>query len=305
MTQTLLVELLTEELPPKALANLGIAFAEGIYNRLVEQDLVDPDELGQAGLLQPWTWYATPRRLGVLIRHVRANAPDQPVRQKILPVSVALDANGAPTPPLAKKLVSLGFPDLKVSDLQRVADGKSDSFFYSYTKPGANLQSGLQTALEETIVKLPIPKVMSYQRPDGSTVQFVRPVHKLVALHGSGVIPITLLGLSASNTTFGHRFLSQDELSIGSAESYASTLQERGKVIADVGTPNVGHHFVILAEPVDDRIVSSVAAERQAHRRPRHCGGQPPATAGTMERSSLSFSGVLSPDPKRMSSSFR
>src|SRR6266566_1791972 len=76
-------------------------------------------------------------------------------------------------------------------------------------------------------------------------------------------------------------------------------------VIADVGAPNVGHHFVILAEPVDDRVISSVAAERQAHRRPRHCRGQPPATAGTMERSSLSCSGVLSPDPKRMSSSFR
>src|SRR2546425_1483744 len=76
-------------------------------------------------------------------------------------------------------------------------------------------------------------------------------------------------------------------------------------VIADVGAPNVGHHFVVLAEPVDDRVISSVAAERQAHRRPRHGGGQPPATAGTMERSSLSFSGVLSPEPKRMSSSFR
>src|SRR2546430_10109498 len=77
------------------------------------------------------------------------------------------------------------------------------------------------------------------------------------------------------------------------------------RVIADVGAPNIGHHFVVLTEPVDDRVVSSVAAERQAHRRPRHCRGQPPATAGTMERSSLSFSGVLSPDPNRMSSSFR
>src|SRR5438105_264761 len=76
-------------------------------------------------------------------------------------------------------------------------------------------------------------------------------------------------------------------------------------VIADIGAPDVGHHFVILAEPVNDRVVSGVAAERQAHRRPRHCPSQPPATAGTMERSSLSFSGVLSPEPKRMSSSFR
>src|SRR5438094_3853152 len=77
------------------------------------------------------------------------------------------------------------------------------------------------------------------------------------------------------------------------------------RVIADVGPPNIGHHFVVLTEPVDDRVVSSVTAERQAHCRPRHCRGQPPATAGTMERSSLSFSGVLSPDPNRRSSSFR
>jgi glycyl-tRNA synthetase beta chain len=229
MTQTLLIELLTEELPPKALAKLGKAFADGIVNGLKSRDFLEADSAATA--------YATPRRLAVSITKVRAVSPDKSIREKVLPVSVALDANGNGTPPLAKKLAALGFPDLTVADLERAQDGKAESFFYTYTAAGSALQAGLQAALEDSVAKLPIPKVMSYQRPDGATVQFVRPAHALVALHGDAVLPLTLLGLTGGNVTEGHRFLTapgQRAVTIANADAYAATLKEQGKVLASV-----------------------------------------------------------------------
>ncbi|MGH8806858.1 MAG: glycine--tRNA ligase subunit beta, partial [Noviherbaspirillum sp.] len=247
MNQTLLVELLTEELPPKALAKLGDAFAAGIFNGLKSRDFVEADS--------QLTAYATPRRLAVAISKVRAASPDKSIREKVLPVSVALDKDGNPAPPLAKKLAALGFPDLKVSDLERASDGKAESFFYTYTAPGSALQNGLQAALEETLGKLPIPKLMSYQRPDGSTVQFVRPAHKLIALHGGDIVPVTSLGLSAGRTTLGHRFLSQGELGIAHADSYAATLEEQGKVIASVGVRKEKIRASLLGKANGDQVL--------------------------------------------------
>jgi glycyl-tRNA synthetase beta chain len=230
MNQTLLVELLTEELPPKALAKLGEAFANGIFNGLQTRGFLTSDSVATA--------YATPRRLAVSISQVRASSPDKSIREKVLPVSVALDANGNPSAPLTKKLAALATlsnaGEIKLADLERAVDGKAESFFYTYTAAGSALHTGLQITLEEAIAKLPIPKVMSYQRPDGSTVQFVRPVHKLTALHGADVVPIAILGLAAGRTTLGHRFLSQGELSIKDAESYAGPLESQGKVIASI-----------------------------------------------------------------------
>lgn len=230
MNQTLLVELLTEELPPKALAKLGDAFAAGIVNGLKSRDFLEADSAA--------TVYATPRRLAVSITNVRATSPDKSIREKVLPVSVALNAEGAPTAPLLKKLAALAqsikVPEIKPGDLERASDGKADAFFYTYTAQGSALHGGLQAALEETIGKLPIPKVMSYQRPDGSTVEFVRPAHKLVALHGKAILPVALLGLAASRVTLGHRFLSQGELTIPDADSYADVLETQGKVIPSV-----------------------------------------------------------------------
>jgi glycyl-tRNA synthetase beta chain len=247
MTQTLLVELLTEELPPKALAKLGDAFANGILNGLKSRDFVEADAVATA--------YATPRRLAVTVTRVRATSPDKSIREKVLPVSVALDKEGNPAAPLAKKLAALGFPDLKVSDLERASDGKAESFFYTYTAPGSTLQNGLQTVLEETLGKLPIPKLMSYQRPDGSTVQFVRPAHKLIALHGADIVPVSALGLSADRTTLGHRFLSQGELSITDAESYATTLQGKGKTIPSVSARKEKIREELLAKAGDDKVL--------------------------------------------------
>jgi glycyl-tRNA synthetase beta chain len=225
MNQTLLVELQTEELPPKALVKLGAAFAAGIANGLKARDFLEADSVV--------TPYASPRRLAVSITKVRATSPDKTIREKVLPVTVALDKDGNPTAPLAKKLAALGFPDLKVADLERAQDGKAESFFYTYSAPGSALAAGLQPVLEETVAKLPIPKVMSYQRPDGETVQFVRPVHLLVALHGDQVLPLTLLGLTAGRTTTGHRFLSNGQpFDIAHADQYNTALKEQGKVVA-------------------------------------------------------------------------
>jgi glycyl-tRNA synthetase beta chain len=248
MNQTLLVELQTEELPPKALVKLGAAFASGIANGLRARDFLDADSVV--------TTYATPRRLAVSITNVRATSPDKTIREKILPVTVALDKDGNPTAPLAKKLAALGFPDLKISDLERAQDGKAESFFYTYTAPGSVLAAGLQPVLEETVAKLPIPKVMSYQRPDGDTVQFVRPVHSLLALHGETVVPLALLGLASGRSTLGHRFLSNGQpFDIVHADAYNELLKVFGKVVASAAERKESIRTQLLAKAGADQVL--------------------------------------------------
>ncbi|MFM0372537.1 glycine--tRNA ligase subunit beta [Paraburkholderia aspalathi] len=244
---TLLVELLTEELPPKALARLGDAFAEGIAQRLAAHDLIE----GELSFER----YATPRRLAVTIKNVRSVAPEKHVREKVLPVSVALDKDGQPTAPLAKKLAALGFPDFSVNDLERAQDGKAEAFFLRYAAPGATLAEGLQSALNETLAKLPIPKVMTYQRPDGTNVQFVRPVHRLTTLHGEQVVPVTALGVDADDTTLGHRFLSEGLVQIQHADSYADTLMHKGRVVANFADRKETIRTHLLAQADGDQVV--------------------------------------------------
>jgi glycyl-tRNA synthetase beta chain len=246
---TLLVELLTEELPPKALARLGDAFAEGIAQRLAARDLIE----GELSFER----YATPRRLAVTIRNVRDAAPEKHVREKVLPVSVALDKDGQPTAPLAKKLASLGFADFSVSDLERASDGKAEAFFLRYTAPGATLAEGLQAALDETLTvsKLPIPKVMTYQRPDGTNIQFVRPAQRLTALHGEQVVPVTALGIDSDDTTLGHRFLSEGFVQIQHADTYAETLRHKGHVVASFADRKETIRTHLLAQAEGDQVV--------------------------------------------------
>jgi glycyl-tRNA synthetase beta chain len=251
MTQTtqasLLVELLTEELPPKALARLGDAFAEGVAARLAARDLIEG--------APSFERYATPRRLAVLVKNVRNVAPEKAVREKVLPVSVALDANGQPTAPLAKKLAALGFPEFPVNELERASDGKNEAFFLRYSAPGATLADGLQAALDETLAKLPIPKVMKYQRPDGSDVQFVRPVHRLIALHGEEVVPVTAFGIDADDTTRGHRFLSEGLIAFPNADEYAHTMQHKAHVIANFAERKASIREQLLAAAGADKVV--------------------------------------------------
>jgi glycyl-tRNA synthetase beta chain len=248
MSQTLLVELQTEELPPKALAKLGAAFAGGIASGLKTRDFLEADSVV--------TSYATPRRLAVSITGVRSTSPDKSIREKVLPVTVALDKEGNPSAPLAKKLAALGFPNLQIADLERAPDGKTESFFYTYTAPGSVLAAGLQPVLEDAVAKLPIPKLMSYQRPDGETVQFVRPVHSLLALHGADVVPLTLLGLAAGRTTLGHRFLSHGgAITIVSADHYQDVLKSEGKVVASVLERKNTIRSQLLAKAGADRVL--------------------------------------------------
>jgi len=248
MNQTLLVEIQTEELPPKALVKLGAAFANGIANGLKARDFLEADSVV--------TPYATPRRLAVSITNVRATSPDKQIREKVLPVSVALDKDGNPSAPLAKKLAALGFPDLQIGDLERAQDGKAESFFHTYTAAGSALADGLQDVLAETVAKLPIPKVMSYQRPSGDTVHFVRPVHLLLALHGEQVLPLSLLGLEAGRQTMGHRFLSHGgPITVDHADNYAAVLENEGKVLSSAEARKESIRTQLLEKAAGDQVL--------------------------------------------------
>ncbi|MBI1284564.1 MAG: glycine--tRNA ligase subunit beta [Thiobacillus sp.] len=224
--KALLVELFVEELPPKALKKLGEAFAASLAESLVAQGLAD----AKAAV----TDFATPRRLGVRIENVLARSADKPVSTKLMPVRVGLDAEGKATPALIKRLAALGADTSAVSQLRRAADGKSEALFHDGIAPGTTLTEGLPRALEAAMAKLPIPKVMTYQLADGwRTVNFVRPVHGLVALHGADIVPISVLGLQAGRDTQGHRFEARvNPVTIQSADSYASQLNDDGAVIA-------------------------------------------------------------------------
>ena len=224
----LLVELFVEELPPKALNQLGEAFAAGLAASLQAQGLAAPQAVVTA--------FASPRRLAVHVSAVASAAADRSVQQKLMPVGVALDATGAPTPALLKKLAALGYgsgPEV-VAQLKRAPDGKAEALFLDSTVPGATLADGLQRALAEALAKLPIPKLMGYQLADGwNTVHFVRPAHGLVALHGDAVVPISALGLTAGRSTRGHRFeASIDPIELRHADHYAAQMADEGAVIA-------------------------------------------------------------------------
>ncbi len=226
-TRNLLVELLVEELPPKSLKQLGYSFAELITASLKAQDLVAKESHVTA--------YASPRRLAVHITHVAAQAADKAVSQKLMPVAVGLDNQGQATPPLLKKLASLELDASIVPQLKRVLEGKTETLFLDSTAKGTQLMDGLQKALQETIAKLPIPKVMTYQLADGwQSVNFVRPAHALMALHGAEVVPVNILGLQAGRETHGHRFEAKvNPIVLKDADSYAHQLAVEGAVIAN------------------------------------------------------------------------
>ena len=252
-TQNLLVELFVEELPPKALKKLGEVFATHLCDQLKVQGLAAPDSRV--------TPFASPRRLAAHITHVAAKAADKTVRQKLMPVGVALDAGGNATPALLKKLQSIGADPSVVPHIQRVMDGKSEVLVLDTLVTGATLDAGLQKALDDTLSKLPIPKVMTYQLHQGcelpgwSSVQFVRPAHGLVALHGEAVVPVSVLGLKAGRSTHGHRFEAAcDPIEFASADDYAIDLREEGSVIAsfDERRSEIARQLKAAAESLDN-----------------------------------------------------
>ncbi len=225
-TKNLLVELFVEELPPKALKKIGDAFAQTLQASLAAQGLLEAGSM--------LTHFASPRRLGVHLTQVVNQADDKQVAQKLMPASVGLTADGKATPALLKKLTALGTDESAVAGLKRESDGKVDVLFFNSVVTGATLAEGLQKALEETLTKLPIPKVMTYQLADGwESVNFVRPAHGLVALYGADVVPVSVLGLQSGSTTHGHRFEAGiDPVFIRNADTYETQLASEGAVIA-------------------------------------------------------------------------
>ncbi len=230
----LLVELFVEELPPKALKKLGESFAQVLADSLKAQGLASADSVTTA--------FASPRRLAVHVTKVLSKAADQAVQQKLMPVNVGLNAEGQATPALLKRLAALGAGPEAVASLKRLPDGKTEALFFDSVKAGATLGEGLQKALDETLSKLPIPKVMNYQleqgpgadfQPGWTSVNFVRPAHGLVALHGDQVVPVSALGLVSGQQTQGHRFEAKvSPIVLRSADSYAEQLAHDGAVIA-------------------------------------------------------------------------
>jgi len=225
----LLVELLTEELPPKALPKLGQAFAEGLRAALDKHGLLAHGCQSVA--------YATPRRLAARLTQVRAQAPEQSYAEKLMPVKVGLTEDGSATPALIKKLAAKGLAHLDAGALARESDGRQDYLVARGLAPGAILADGLQAALDVAIAGLPIPKVMRYQLADGqTTVRFVRPAHGLTALFGADVVPVQALGLTAGRTLHGHRFLGGAPFDLAHADDYETRLAEEGRVIASFET---------------------------------------------------------------------
>jgi glycyl-tRNA synthetase beta chain len=249
-TASLLVELLTEELPPKALKRLGEAFADSILKGLTQDGLIEPATQIRR--------FASPRRLAVHFTAIRPQAPDRPKKEKLLPTAIALDASGKPTAPLIKKLAALGVTlgqGCELSDLQRENDGKQEQLFYEYTARGASLAQSLQSALTQAIEGLPIPKVMSYQLKAGQTVHFVRPAHGLVALYGNEILPVSSLGLTAGRTTQGHRFHCKVPITLDHADHYEEKLLTEGQVVASFEVRRSQIEKALNTKAAPDRVV--------------------------------------------------
>ena len=217
MTQTLLIELLTEDLPPKALNNLGNHLAASIAEGLEKAQLIE----GTA----EYTAYASPRRLAVQVKNVKAVQADQHVVKKGPAVANAMK-DGAPTKALEGFARSCG---AEIADLKIVNDGKQDVYAHEFTQQGKGLSELLEDIINQAVKKLPIPKVMRW---GSSTHTFVRPVHGLVVMHGADTVAANVLGLQSRNHTLGHRFLSQGEVVFAHADEYADKMRDAGKVIA-------------------------------------------------------------------------
>ncbi|HWL74118.1 MAG TPA: glycine--tRNA ligase subunit beta, partial [Burkholderiaceae bacterium] len=238
--ESLLVEIQTEELPPKALKSLSEAFASGIESGLRARGFVSAHSVATA--------YGSPRRLAVKLTNVARKSADTPFRQKLLPVAIGLDDKGKPTAALTKKLVALGV-DIDPRKLRRETDGKQEVLIYEGHRPGELLISALQLVIESAITSLPIPKMMSYQLADGeTTARFVRPAHRLIAMHGHAVVPVHALGLQSGTKTHGHRFLAPGILAVLAADMYAEQLLEEGYVIASFAERRAKIESLLISE---------------------------------------------------------
>ena len=222
-TKSLLVELLVEELPPRSLKRLGEAFSDDIFFHLRKLDFIETSSVKMS--------FASPRRLAVHVTNVREKCPDVPERKKLVPVEVAFDTSGKPSSALLKRLEKEG---AALSDTCRAFENGKEFVWLDRVAPGVPLSYLLESIILAAISNLPIPKVMTYQLADGwSSVDFVRPAHSLIALHGAEIVPVSVLGLDAGRETQGHRFeTSVNPVVLKNADSYAQQLETEGAVIA-------------------------------------------------------------------------
>jgi glycyl-tRNA synthetase beta chain len=232
--QDFLVELGTEELPPKALRSLELAFASGIESGL------DKAGIAHGAVVS----FATPRRLAVKIERLAGQQPEQDIKRRGPPVTAAFDAAGKPTRAGTAFAESCG---TTVEALSRVEEGKGSFLYFVGKKAGSSTASLLPGLVQAALDALPIPKRMRW---GSGEAEFVRPVHWLVMLHGAQVVPATVLDTPAGNQTRGHRFHGSQEINLPEPRSYEKALQ-KAKVLAS---------FVARRDLIRER-VKSLAVE--------------------------------------------
>jgi len=215
--QTLLLEIGTEELPPKALLKLALAFANGIRDGLDKAEL-EFDEVN---------YFATPRRLTVMVTGLDTAQTDKEVLKRGPAIKAAYNDAGEPTP------ATLGFAKscgVEISELETMETDKGSWLTYLAQEKGKPTVELISEIAETALSRLPIPKRMRW---GNGSIEFVRPVHWVVAMFGTETIDCSILGIKAGNQTFGHRFHHPDAIQLKSADSYQQQLEETGKVIVD------------------------------------------------------------------------
>ncbi|CAI0923501.1 Glycine--tRNA ligase beta subunit [Serratia entomophila] len=215
--QTFLVEIGTEELPPKALRSLAESFAANFTAELDNANL----EHGEV------SWFAAPRRLALKVANLSAAQADREVEKRGPAIAQAFDAEGKPSKAAEGWARGCG---ITVDQAERLVTDKGEWLMYRAHVKGQSAQLLLAGMVSTALSKLPIPKLMRW---GDSEVQFVRPVHTVTMLLGSELIPGTVLGIESARTVRGHRFMGEAEFSLDNADQYPQILQERGKVIAD------------------------------------------------------------------------
>jgi len=216
-TQNFLVEIGTEELPPKALKTLATSFADNVEA-----------ELNQAGLsFDKIEWFAAPRRLAVKVLNLATQQPSKEIEKRGPAVSAAFDAEGKPTKAAEGWARGCG---ITVEQAERIATDKGEWLVHRAKIEGQPTKNLLNSIVANALAKLPIPKPMRWA---DKTVQFIRPVHTVIMLLGDELIEGEILGVASARTIRGHRFLGEKEFEIQHADQYPQLLREKGSVVAD------------------------------------------------------------------------
>ena len=256
--QTLLFELLCEELPPSSQKNMAEYLANNLQQALTDNKFVAPNE----NLII----YSTPRRLGLTISNVLSKSPDEIVEVKLMPINVGWQDDHA-SQPLLKKLEALDLLELKDSLTNFII--QDDTLYAKKQNKGQTVETFMQHQLPIILKQLPIEKTMSYQLDDGwQTVSFARPAVNLVCMHGDKILDINVLGLQANNQVHGHRFASKEILTIKNAEDYEKLIESQGNVVPNFEkrkqlirlqieelTKNLGSSFSC---PIDEELLDEV-----------------------------------------------